>query len=133
LWRGWRRLLGDVGWTSPSGRRWLDVGCGTGTLAAAVLAAADPREIEGVDQSSEYIGTATARIVDPRARFAIGEARALSAPAAAFDVVVAGLSLNRIPDPEAALAEMARIARSGGIVAAYVWDYAGEMQLVRTF
>jgi SAM-dependent methyltransferase len=46
---------------------------------------------------------------------------------------VAGLALNFVPDPEAAVTEMVRVTRPGGIVGAYVWDYGGEMQLVRTF
>jgi SAM-dependent methyltransferase len=116
-----------------SGLSWLDVGCGTGALTRAVLAAADPGQVLGVDPSADFIATASARIVDPRARFAIGDARALPVSSEAFDAVVAGLALNFVPEPEGALAEMVRAARSGGTVAAYVWDYAGEMQLVRTF
>jgi SAM-dependent methyltransferase len=87
----------------------------------------------GIDPSPEFIGAATTRIDDPRVRFAIGDARALPIPGEIFDVAVAGLALNWISDPEAALAELARVVHPGGTVGAYVWDYAGEMQLVRTF
>jgi SAM-dependent methyltransferase len=57
----------------------------------------------------------------------------LPSGAGAYDAVVSGLVLNFVPQPERAAAEMIRVARSGGTVAAYVWDYAGEMQLMRYF
>jgi SAM-dependent methyltransferase len=70
---------------------------------------------------------------DPRVRFEIGDAQALPAAAATFDVIVSALVLNFVPQPELALAEMARVTRPGGTVAAYVWDYAEGMQLMRCF
>jgi SAM-dependent methyltransferase len=111
----------------------LDVGCGTGALTAAVLEATDPDAVLGLDPSAEYHGAATTRLADQRARFAVGDARALPVMSDDYDAVVAGLVLNHVPDPAAAVAEMARAARSGGAVGAYVWDYLGEMRLVRTF
>jgi SAM-dependent methyltransferase len=119
----------------PSGQRWLDVGCGTGALTQAILAGADPGAVLGVDPSADFIGAATAQIVDPRVRctFEIGDARSLPVPSDAYDVVIAGLVLNFVPEPETAVAEMVRAARRGGTVAAYVWDYGGGMQLVQTF
>jgi SAM-dependent methyltransferase len=132
----WSRPAAEsfVAWLAPPpGLSWLDVGCGTGALTRAVLAAGEPREVLGLDPSADFIATATARIIDPRVRFAIGDARALPVSSDSFDAVVAGLALNFVPEPEAAVAEMVRAARSGGTVGAYVWDYAGEMQLVRTF
>jgi SAM-dependent methyltransferase len=132
----WSRPVAEafVAWLAlPPGRHWLDVGCGTGALTEAVLAAADPREVVGLDPSADFVGMAMTRIVDPRVRFEIGDARALPMAGETFDAAVAGLALNWIPDAEAAVAEMARVVRSGGTVSAYVWDYAGEMQLVRTF
>jgi SAM-dependent methyltransferase len=123
-----------VAWLAPPpGLMWLDVGCGTGALTQAVLGAADPSEILGVDPSADFIAAATAQIVDPRVRFEIGDARALPVASDAYDAVVAGLVLNFIPEPEAAVAEMVRAARRGGTVGAYVWDYRGEMQFVRSF
>ncbi len=132
----WSRPAADrfVSWLArPGGLRWLDVGCGTGALAGAVLAAADPSAVEGVDPSADFIATATARVGDPRARFAIGDARELPLGSQTFDVAVAGLALNWIPDAGLAIAEMARVVRPGGTVGGYVWDYAEGMQLVRTF
>jgi SAM-dependent methyltransferase len=72
-------------------------------------------------------------VPDRRAAFVVADARALPQPARSVDVVVSGLALNFIPQPEIALAEMTRVARPGGTVALYVWDYAGRMELVRRF
>jgi SAM-dependent methyltransferase len=117
----------------PSGQRWLDVGCGTGALTQAILVAADPGEVLGIDPSAEFLGAAEARNVDPRVRFEIGDARALPVASDAYDVVIAGLVLNFVSEPETAVAEMARAARPGGTVAGYVWDFAGERQFQRYF
>jgi SAM-dependent methyltransferase len=117
----------------PKGSRWLDVGCGTGALSATILENASPAEVVGIDPSDGFIAYARARITDPRARFEVGDARALPSAAAAFDAVVSGLALNFIPEPAAAVSEMARVARPGGIVGAYVWDYSAGMELMRRF
>jgi len=63
----------------------------------------------------------------------VGDAEVLTDDSGMFDAVVSGLVLNFIPHPERALAEMARVARPGGVVAVYVWDYAEGMQLIRHF
>ncbi|HEY7032285.1 MAG TPA: class I SAM-dependent methyltransferase [Thermomicrobiales bacterium] len=146
VWRGtdgyeayvgrWSRPLAELflAWfAAPKGGRWLDVGCGTGALTAAVLAAADPIAVAGIDPSPEFLGAAQAAIPDPRARFAPGDARALPVASGGFDAVVAGLVLNFVPEPAAAVAEMARAARAGGAVGAYVWDYSGGLQITRYF
>jgi SAM-dependent methyltransferase len=132
----WSRPMAKafLAWLAPSPLlRWLDVGCGTGALTQAILSTADPSEILGIDPSADFLGAATAQIVDPRVRFEIGDARTLPVASEADDAVVAGLSLNFVPEPELAVAEMVRATRHGGSVGAYVWDYGGEMQLVRTF
>lgn len=114
----------------PNGRRWLDVGCGTGALTETVLASALPAAVEAVDPSEGFIHHAAARIADPRARFRVGSATEL--PDGPFDAVVSGLVLNFVPDPLAALAAM-RAAAPDGLIAAYVWDYADGMELLRVF
>ena len=133
----WSRLVARefVRWLAlPPANRWLDVGCGTGALSQTVLEHAAPSEVVGIDPSAAYIASAGARMDDdPRARFETGDAQALRAPAATFDVVVSGLVLNFVPRAETAVAEMARVTRPGGTVAAYVWDYAEGMQLMRHF
>jgi SAM-dependent methyltransferase len=117
----------------PKGGRWLDVGCGTGALSETVLREAGPSEAVGVDASDGFIAYAREHVRDERARFGVADARELPFEDDRFDAVVSGLVLNFIPGPERALAEMVRVARPGGTVAAYVWDYAGGMQLMRRF
>ncbi|MGH3671681.1 MAG: class I SAM-dependent methyltransferase [Pseudonocardiaceae bacterium] len=132
----WSRLVGRefVEWIAPeTGRRWLDVGCGTGSLSAVVLATAKPTSVIGVDPASGYVEYARAHVLDERVEFRVGDARELPVADASVDYVVCGLVLNFIPDPAAALAEMCRVAVSGGVIAGYVWDYGQGMQLIRRF
>jgi SAM-dependent methyltransferase len=132
----WSRLVARefLGWLDvPPGGRWLDVGCGTGALAGTILALAAPREVLGIDPSPAYVAFARDQVNDPRVRFDVGDAQALQAASATFDAVVAGLVLNFVPEPDRALSEMVRVARQGGTVAAYVWDYAEGMQMMRHF
>ena len=117
----------------PSGGRWLDVGCGTGALSGVILEGASPREVMGIDPSAAYVAYARSRVPDPRARFEVGDAAALPFKTETFDAVVSGLVLNFVSDPIAAVMEMTRVTRPGGTVGAYVWDYAGEMELMRRF
>ncbi|MFD1146720.1 class I SAM-dependent methyltransferase [Saccharothrix hoggarensis] len=117
----------------PAGRRWLDVGCGTGALTAAVLAHAEPAEVVGVDPADGFLNSARGRVTDPRVSFESGDARALPFADDRFDVVVGGLALNFVPDPVRAVAESVRVASPGGVVAAYVWDYAEGMAMTRSF
>jgi SAM-dependent methyltransferase len=117
----------------PAGRSWLDVGCGTGALTATVLALADPAEVVGVDPSDGFLEAARARVADPRASFRAGDAQSLPLPDHGFDAVVSALALNFVPDPDRAVAEFARVARPGAAVAAYVWDYAEGMGMMRAF
>jgi hypothetical protein len=63
----------------------------------------------------------------------VGSATAIPAGDGEFDRVVSALVLNFVPQPDAALPEMCRVARAGGLVGAYVWDYAEGMQLIRMF
>jgi SAM-dependent methyltransferase len=123
-----------LGWLAvPPGGRWLDLGCGTGALTETILSLANPDEIVGVDPSPAFVAFARDRVKDPRVRFDIGNAQALKVDPATFDAVVAGLVLNFVPEPGEAVAEMARVTRPGGTVAAYVWDYAEGMQMMRHF
>jgi len=117
----------------PGGSRWLDVGCGTGALSATILEMAAPSRVHGIDPSIGYLEFARSVMADDRARFETADAQALPVESAGYDAVVSGLALNFIPRPDRALAEMARAARRGGTVAAYVWDYAGKMQFMRHF
>ncbi len=117
----------------PPGLDWVDVGCGTGALSSAILQAAAPRRVRGYDLSPEYVAAARAQVSDPRAEFAQADATALPTAADDCDAAVSGLVLNFVPEHVRALAEMRRIVRPGGTVGVYLWDYAGEMQLIRIF
>jgi SAM-dependent methyltransferase len=116
----------------PAGRRWLDVGCGTGVLCAAIVERCAPSAVTGVEPSEGFLKTARENLAG-RAALQQGSATAIPLVDASVDVVVSGLVLNFVPDQPAALAEMARVAVKGGRVAAYVWDYAGKMELMRFF
>jgi SAM-dependent methyltransferase len=113
--------------------RWLDVGCGSGALTQTILATASPRAVLGVDPSDGFITHARRHTQDSRTKFQVGDAQELPVANSVFDVAVAGLVLNFVPDPARAVAEMQRAVRVGGTVAAYVWDYADGMQLLRRF
>ncbi|MFW6028502.1 MAG: class I SAM-dependent methyltransferase [bacterium] len=132
----WSRLIAAefLDWLAfPANARWLDVGCGTGALSETILDRAAPRQVVGIDPSEAFLEFATGRLGDPRAAFRIGDAMALPVEDETFDVAVASLVLNFVADPARALSEMRRAVRPGGAVAVYVWDYAGEMQLMRRF
>jgi SAM-dependent methyltransferase len=116
----------------PPGRRWLDVGCGTGALCGAICEHGAPAAVAGAEPSEGFLKTARERLGE-RADLRQGSAASLPFNDGAFDVVVSGLVLNFVPDARAALAEMARVTRPGGTIAAYVWDYAGRMELMRAF
>ncbi len=116
---------------APQHSRWLDVGCGTGQLSRTILELTSPREVVGIDSSEGFLGHA--RASTPSATFQQANAMQLPFETSAFDATVSGLMLNFVPEPNRAVAEMARVTRAGGTVALYVWDYAQGMQLIRYF
>jgi len=126
----WSRAAAPVflDWIEPpSGARWLDVGCGTGVFTELVLDTCSPGAMFAVDPAEAQINHACRQPAAQRASFQVADARALPFPDAAFDVVVSALVINFIPDRPRALSEMRRVARAGGIVAGYVWDFAAEL------
>lgn len=132
----WSRFVARefLNWLNlPSGARWLDVGCGTGALSQTILRWADPGEVRGVDRSEGFVTFAREHVVDERVSFEVGDAQQLPIESSRYDAVVTGLALNFIPDQTKALRELARVAKPGGMVAAYVWDYADQMQFMRYF
>jgi SAM-dependent methyltransferase len=132
----WSRKVAKefLAWLQLSpGQTWGDVGCGSGALVDSILAGHDPKAVIAIDQSAGFIAEARRRIDDRRVRFEVGDAMALSWPNASCDATVSGLVLNFVSDPATMTREMARVTRPGGKVAAYVWDYARGMQMMRHF
>lgn len=132
----WSRVVARefVGWLSIGpGCQWLDVGCGTGALTEAVLTLAEPAAVCGIDPSRAHVEHARRLMADRRATFEVGNALAMQGDGRGFDAVVSGLVLNFVPEVAVALSEMSRVAVAGEVVAAYVWDYAGGMELMRRF
>ncbi len=116
----------------PAGRRWLDVGCGTGALCAAIVEHCAPASVAGVEPSAGFLQLAKTAL---GARVALypGDAAHIPLADGSVDAVVSGLVLNFVPDPQAALTEMRRVSAADGVIAAYVWDYAGGMAPIRHF
>jgi SAM-dependent methyltransferase len=111
------------------GDRVLDVGSGTGALAAAA-AAIESVVVTGIERSSAYVRYAREHV---DGRFEVGDALALPFDDDTFDRTLSMLVLNFVGDPAAALEQMMRVTRPGGVVAAAVWDYGDGMQMLRTF
>jgi SAM-dependent methyltransferase len=116
----------------PARRRWLDVGCGTGALCAAILDQCAPSSVTGVEPSEGFLAKAKEQLAD-RALLRRGNAAEIPLEDDAVDACVLALVLNFVPDGGAALREMSRVTAAGGTIAAYVWDYAGKMELMRCF
>lgn len=132
----WSTLAGQefLNWLdSPPACRWLDVGCGPGILTRLILEAHRPGAILGIDSSPEFVSHARRAIANPLVQFQVGLAQSLDLASNSYDIVVSGLVLNFVPEPEVAVEEMVRVAKSGGTVGIYLWDYADGMEMLRTF
>jgi len=126
----WSRAVAPVflDWLGARRRaNWLDVGCGTGILAETLLDVCAPASVHAVDPAPAQVEAASQGPAAGRAEFQVADARKLPFADATFDVVAAALVINFIPDRPPALAEMRRVARAGGLVAGYVWDFAAEL------
>jgi ubiquinone/menaquinone biosynthesis C-methylase UbiE len=117
---------------APTDRRWADVGCGTGALSAALARGCAPRVLTGIDPSEGFLATAR-RQLPTLVELQRAPAERLSLVDGVVDIAVAGLVLNFTPDAVAALREMARVTVPGGLVGAYVWDYAQGMEMIRHY
>lgn len=132
----WSRPLaeGFVRWLdAPEGRHWLDVGTGTGALAAAICSVANPASVVACDPSEAFVDLASSRLRDSRVRFEVAGVGQLPAHREGYDLAVSGLALNFVPDPHEAVREQLSLLRAGGRVAACVWDYAEGMEFLRHF
>jgi SAM-dependent methyltransferase len=119
---------------APPGLDWLEVGCGTGALTAAILAHGAPKSIVSIEPSAGFLERARANVPDARVAFLLGDAQDLPVDQGSKDVIVSGLVLNFVPDRAKALAEMRRTARAGATIGFYVWDYPGAgVEFMRAF
>ncbi len=124
----WSRLVGAdfLDWLEPApGARWLDVGCGTGVFTELLVERCAPVEVHGVDPAEPQLAYARTRPAGRIALFRKGDAMALPYGRDRFDAAVMALVIFFVPDPPTCVAEMARVVRPGGTVAAYAWDIAG--------
>jgi ubiquinone/menaquinone biosynthesis C-methylase UbiE len=113
------------------GERILDVGCGTGSLTFALARSANLSEIAAIDYSPVFVEEVTRRSTDPRIRIQQADACALPFEGNTFDRALALLVLHFVPEAGKAVSEMRRVVRSGGLVAATVWDHLGGMPGMR--
>lgn len=117
----------------PPRSSWLDVGSGTGALTGSILLHCDPEIVHGIERAASFVESAKSEIQDSRVRFELGDAQSLPVQTGAYDVVASGLVLNFLPDAGLAIHEMVRATKPGGVVAGYVWDYGGQMEIMRRF
>ena len=132
----WSRLLAPryIAFAGvKNGDRVLDVGTGTGSLAAAVEANMPASQIVGVDPSEGFIAYAQKNAKSTRVHYEVGDAQALKFKDASFDSTLALLVMNFVPDHNKAITEMRRVTRPQGIISACVWDYDQGMQMLRFF
>jgi ubiquinone/menaquinone biosynthesis C-methylase UbiE len=114
-----------------AGQRALDVGCGSGALAELLAEVLGAENVAAIDPSEPFVAATRARV--PGARVIVGSAESLPFGDDEFDATLSQLVVNFLTDPEQGLREMSRVTRQGGVVAGCVWDYAGEMTMLRTF
>lgn len=107
-----------------AGQRVLDVGCGPGALTAELVGRVGADGVAAVDPSEPFVAAAAAR--NPGVDVRRATAEALPFDDGTFDASLAQLVVHFMRDPVAGLTEMARVTRAGGVVAACVWDHAGQ-------
>jgi SAM-dependent methyltransferase len=124
----WSRAAGEefLDWLSlPKGLNWLDVGCGTGAFTELVIDRCAPSNISAIDPAEDQIAYARNGSAAKRATFRTGDAQSLPFADREFDVAAMALVISFVPDAAKAVAEMKRVVRPQGIVAAYMWDILG--------
>jgi ubiquinone/menaquinone biosynthesis C-methylase UbiE len=111
---------------------WLDVGCGTGVLSENINNYCSPSKLSGIDLSVQFLLKAKERLAG-KSQLIVASATDIPHNDNDFDVLVSGLALNFFPDINAAMTEFKRVVKHGGVIAAYVWDYSGKMEMLRYF
>ena len=113
------------------GQRALDVGCGSGALVELLAGRLGAENVSGIDPSDSFAEAARTRV--PGSRIVVASAESLPFDDDEFDATLSQLVVNFLDDPDQGLREMVRVTRRDGVVAGCVWDYKGEMTMLRTF
>lgn len=122
---GWSRLAGEIflDWlAADQNQRWIDVGCGNGAFTDLIANRCNPAAVEGIDPSDGQLEFARTRAIPGNVAFSQGDALALPFDDSSFDIATMALVIYFVPDPAKGVAEMSRVVRQGGTVAAYAWD-----------
>lgn len=130
----WSRVGGEVflDWLSPQpGSSWLDVGCGTGAFTKLIVDRCAPSRVDAIDPAVDQIAYARSRPAATQISYRIGDAQSLPYDDNEFDVATMALVIVFLPDPQAAVKEMARVVKPGGTVATYMWDVLGGRALLQ--
>lgn len=121
----WSKLAGRIflDWLDPpKDLNWVEVGCGNGAFTEELIARCAPNAVSAVDPSPGQLDFARTRPAAKLAQFSLGDALALPFPDRSFDAAAMALVITFVPDAAKAVAEMARVAKPGGLVATYMWD-----------
>jgi SAM-dependent methyltransferase len=114
-----------------SGQRALDVGCGPGALTRVLADVLGEPNVAAVDPSDSLLEACRGRV--PGSDVRKGSAESLPFDDGRFDAALSQLVVNFLDDPEAGVREMRRVVHPGGVVSSCVWDYSGEMTMLRAF
>jgi ubiquinone/menaquinone biosynthesis C-methylase UbiE len=130
----YRRLAADVARVAPDGGAVLDVGTGPGVLLVELATRRPDLRLTGVDLSADMVTAATRNLAPfgERAGARVGDVTSLPFPDRSFDLIVSSLSLHHWDNPEAAVPELARILRPGGLVYIYDFPFAPFDRLANT-
>lgn len=124
----WSAAVGErfIDWLKvPNGGRWLDVGCGNGAFTELLVSRCAPAHVLACDPSPEQLAYARNRLAEAPVSWSLGDASRLPAADGTCDAAVMALVIFFVPDPAAAVVEMCRTVRPGGVVASYHWDVLG--------